>query len=163
VQQVLIRYPDRRSAILPLLEMAQALEGHVSRPAMEEIGAILEVSPAYVYSVATFYTMLHIEPVGRRRFYVCQTLSCALAGAEELIEVLGKRLGIGLGETTPDGLYSLFPMECLGSCGTGPVIMLNNVRYSELVDRKKLEELVNQPFEEAEGGPFRPQPPKPGA
>jgi NADH-quinone oxidoreductase subunit E len=147
VQKIVARYPERRSAILPLLEMAQALEGHVSAAVMEEIGEILGLSPGYVQSVASFYTMLHLAPVGKRRFYVCQTLSCALAGAEELIAAMEKRLGIHVGETTPDGRYSLFTMECLGSCGTAPVIMIDNKRYCESVDLKRLNELLQEPVD----------------
>jgi NADH-quinone oxidoreductase subunit E len=147
VEKIVARYPETRSAILPLLEMAQALEGHVTQAAMEEIAEILGLAPGYVHSVASFYTMLHLSKVGQRRFYVCQTLSCALAGAEELIATLEKRLGIHVGETTPDGRYSLLTAECLGSCGTAPVIMLNNQRYCESVDLKKLTELLDAPFD----------------
>jgi NADH-quinone oxidoreductase subunit E len=152
VQRIVGRYPDKRSAILPLLEMAQDLEGLVSRPAMEEIGEILGVSPAYVYSVASFYTMLHLMPVGRRRLYVCRTLSCALAGAEEIVAHIERRLGIRLGETTPDGRYSLFPAECLGSCGTAPVVMVDNKYYVESLTLEKLDELLDRPFDEDNGG-----------
>jgi NADH-quinone oxidoreductase E subunit len=147
IQRIVARYPERRSAILPLLEMAQDLQGNVTSEAMEEIGEILELAPGYVHSVASFYTMLHLAPVGRRRYYVCQTLSCALAGADELISALEKRLGIRVGQTTPDGRYSLFTAECLGSCGTAPVLMINNKRYCESVDLRKLTELLAEPLE----------------
>ena len=148
VRTIVARYPEKRSAILPLLEMAQAVEGYVSGPAMEEIGDILGLTPSYVHSVATFYTMLHMSPVGKRRLYICQTLACALAGAEELVAACEKRLGIEVGQTTADGKTSLFTMECLGSCGTAPVVMVDNQRYYESVDVKKLNELIEQPFED---------------
>jgi NADH-quinone oxidoreductase subunit E len=147
VESVVARYPERRSAILPLLEMAQELEGgHVSAEAMEEIAEILGLTPGYVYSVASFYTMLHLEPVGNRRFYVCQTLSCALAGADELVRAIEQRLGISVGETTPDGRHSLFTMECLGSCGTAPVVMVGR-DYHEGVTLERLEALLAEPVE----------------
>src|SRR5688572_30770695 len=103
IQRIVARYPEKRSAILPLLEIAQELDGHVSMAAMEEIAEILGLTAAYVYSVASFYTMLHFQQVGERRLYICQTLSCALAGADELVEACRKRLNVDVGETTEDG------------------------------------------------------------
>ncbi len=143
IQGIIERYPEKRSAVLPLLEKAQELQGHLTKELLEEIGEVLDMSAPEVYSVASFYSMFHLEPVGKNRLYVCRTLSCALAGSGDLLSACEKKLGIGEGETTEDGQFSLFSFECLGSCGTAPVIMANR-EYHEEMDLAKLDALLER-------------------
>ena len=116
------RYPERRSALIPILHEVQNEVGYLSPEAIEWVAGFLGLSPADVMSVASFYDMLNLEPVGKHMIYLCQNLTCSLLGAEQLIRHLETRLGIRMGETTPDGLITLKRMECLASCGTAPAI-----------------------------------------
>lgn len=137
------RYPEKRSVLIPMLHEVQAEVGHLSPEAIEWVAGYLELSPADVMSVASFYDMLHLEPVGRHMIYVCHNLSCALLGAERLIRHLESRLGIRMGETTPDGRISVKRMECLASCGTGPAIQVDGV-YHENMTAEKLDALLER-------------------
>lgn len=136
IDEILKRYPIRRSAMLPLLNLAQKEEGHVSEKAMREIAAILKVTPPQVYEVVTFYTMLSLKPLGKFHFQVCKSLMCALVGSDDLVEWLKRRLGIKPGETTADGQFSLSQVECLGSCATGPMMQVNEDYYDRLTEDK---------------------------
>jgi NADH-quinone oxidoreductase subunit E len=136
------RYPEKRSALIPILHEVQAEVGHLSPEAVEWVAAYLGLSRADVLSVASFYDMLELDAVGRHMIYVCQNLSCHLLGAERLIRHLEQRLGIRMGETTPDGLISLKRMECLASCGTAPAIQIDGI-YHERVTPAKLDELLD--------------------
>ena len=135
------RYPEGRSALIPILHEVQAEVGHLSPEAVEWVAAYLGLSRADVMSVASFYDMLELEPVGRHMIYVCQNLTCALLGAERLIRHLEQRLGIRMGETTPDGLISLKRMECLASCGTAPAIQVDGIYYERMTP-EKLDDLL---------------------
>lgn len=141
--ELVARYPEKRSALIPILHEVQAEVGYLSPEAIAWVAAYLMLSPADVMSVASFYDMLHLEPVGRHMIYVCHNLTCALLGAERLIHHLEERLGIRMGETTPDGLISLKRMECLASCGTAPAIQIDGVYY-ERVTPEKLDELLEK-------------------
>ncbi|HEV8540626.1 MAG TPA: NADH-quinone oxidoreductase subunit NuoE [Nitrospiraceae bacterium] len=136
IDEILARYPTRRSAMLPLLNLAQAEEGHVSEAAMKEIARILRLTPPQVYEVATFYTLLNLKPVGNFHIQVCKSLSCALVGSDILLEWLHSRLGIRPGETTPDRLFTVNVVECLASCGTGPMMQINDDYYERLTEEK---------------------------
>ena len=130
--RVVARYPEgkRKSALIPVLHLAQhELGGWLSVPVMDYIATILGLAPIEVYEVASFYTMFNIKPVGRFKLEPCRTLPCALNGAEDLIAHLEARLGVRDGETTSDGLFTLQSSECLGSCGTGPVIQVGETYY----------------------------------
>jgi NADH-quinone oxidoreductase subunit E len=137
------RYPEKRSALIPILHEVQAEVGYLSPEAIEWVAAYLGLSPADVMSVASFYDMLNLEPVGKHMIYVCQNLSCALLGAERLIRHLESTLGIRMGETTPDGLISLKRMECLASCGTAPAIQIDGTFYEKMTP-KKLDHLLER-------------------
>lgn len=137
------RYPEKRSALIPILHEVQAEVGYLSPGAIEWVAAYLGLSPADVMSVASFYDMLNLEPVGKHMIYVCQNLSCALLGAEAVIRHLESRLGIRMGETTPDGLITLKRMECLASCGTAPAIQIDGIYY-ERMTTQKLDELLDR-------------------
>ena len=131
-EEILTHYPTKKAALLPTFWLAQKEFGYLSPETMEYIGQLLDLSPAYVGSVASFYTMFNREPVGKFHVQVCTNLSCTLLGAEHILECLEKKLGIGLGQTTPDGNFTLSEVECLGSCGTAPVAQINDDYHENL-------------------------------
>ena len=139
------KYPAGRqaSAVLPLLYIAQRQEGWVSRAAMDHVAEILDMAPIRVYEVATFYTMFHLAPVGKYHLQVCRTTPCWLRGADQMTETCRKKLGIGLGETTKDGVFSLVEVECLGACVNAPVVQINDDFYEDL-DPRRLEWLLDE-------------------
>ena len=142
VQEMRARYPEgSRSATLPALRLAQEKHGWLSRQALEETADALEVTPAFCYSIATFYDMLHLEPVGRRTIDVCTNLSCALCGAQEVLEAFESELGIRAGETTPDGEITLRAVECLGGCGYATVVAVDD-RYRQHVRPETVPEIL---------------------
>jgi NADH-quinone oxidoreductase subunit E len=134
IDAILSRYPTRRSALLPLLNLAQQEEGHVSETAMKEIAGLLRLTPPQVYEVVTFYTLLNLKPIGKYHIQVCKSLMCALVGSDTLLEWIHARLGIGPGGTTPDRMFSLSAVECLASCGTGPMMQINDDYYEGLTE-----------------------------
>jgi NADH-quinone oxidoreductase subunit E len=136
-------YPEKRSALIPILHEVQAEVGYLSPEAVEWVAGYLGLSPADVMSVASFYDMLSLEPVGRHLIYVCQNLTCTLLGAEKLIRRLESKLGVRMGETTPDGKITLKRMECLASCGTAPSIQVDGV-YHHQVTPEKLDALLDE-------------------
>jgi NADH-quinone oxidoreductase E subunit len=157
IEEILKRYPTRRSGMLPLLNLAQREEGYVSEKAMNEIAAILRVTPPQVYEVVTFYTMLHLKPIGRFHIMVCKSLMCALVGSDQLLEWLNRLLGIKPGETTPDRLFTLSTVECLASCGTGPMMQINDDYYERLTEQKVgqiLADLKRDGASALKSGPF---------
>lgn len=125
-EEVLKRYPTKRAAILPTLWLAQNEFGYLSPDVMEHVAGLLDESPAYVQGVVTFYTMFYTRPMGRFHVQVCTNLSCTLVGARALVDCLQDKLGVKVGETTGDGRFSLSEVECLGSCGTAPVVQVND-------------------------------------
>jgi NADH-quinone oxidoreductase E subunit len=126
------RYPRRESAIMPALFIAQEELGWVSDEAIAWVAERLELSPARVIEVATFYTMYYRQPVGKYHVQVCRTLSCALCGGQSLVECLRKRFGVGPNTVTPDGMFSYEEVECLGSCGSAPVVEINDIYFENL-------------------------------
>lgn len=126
------RYPRKRSALVPALQFVQQELGALSPETIEEIARLFAITPAEVYEVAGFYTMLHKEPVGKYVIQVCTNLSCMLCDAEVIKSRLIGRLGIQPGETTADRKFTLLEAECLGSCGTSPVIQINGEFHEEL-------------------------------
>ena len=131
-ETILTRYPNKRAALLPTFWLAQEEFGYLSTEAMEYVAKLLELSPAYVGAVASFYTMFNREPVGKYHVQVCTNLSCTLLGAEGIVACIEKKLGIGLGQTTADKKFTLSEVECLGSCGTAPVAQINDDYYENL-------------------------------
>lgn len=136
VSEILSRYPVKRSALLPLLYIAQQEEGYVSEAAMREIARILGLTPPQVYETVTFYTMFNLKPIGKFHLQVCRSLMCALVGSDELVEWIRKRLGIFPGQTTSDKMFTLSTVECLASCGTGPMMQVNDDYYEQLNEEK---------------------------
>jgi len=135
-------YPQRASAVMPALWLAQKRWGFLSIEAVQAVAKGLDLPEPEVAQVATFYTMYHLAPVGRNVIQVCCTLSCSLAGAEALVEHLEKKLGIGVGETTPDGRVTLKKVECLASCGTAPMLQVNEEKYHEKLDLEAVDRLL---------------------
>lgn len=125
-EEVLSHYPTKQAALLPTFWLAQEEFGYLSPEVMEYIAQLLDLSPAYVASVASFYTMLYKKPMGRFHLQVCTNLSCRLRGADRIVDCVRDKLGIGLGQTTADRVFSLSEVECLGSCGTAPVVQVND-------------------------------------
>lgn len=132
--RLLTRYPDREAAILPTLYLAQREFGHLSDEAILYVADLLGFTPARIYGVATFYTMYNKKPVGKYHLQVCRNLSCSLMGAEHLIEHVARKIGVKPGETTTDGRFTLSTVECLGSCGTAPVMQVNDDYYENLTE-----------------------------
>jgi NADH-quinone oxidoreductase subunit E len=137
------RYPERRSALIPLLHALQVEVGYLTPEAIEDLAGYLDLSAADLLSVASFYDMLNLEPVGKHLIYACQNLTCSLLGAERLIRHLESRLGIRMGETTPDGRITLRRMECLAACGAGPAIQVDGL-YHEQMTPQKLDALLDR-------------------
>ena len=129
IQRILSRYPDRRSALLPLMHLCQAEAGYLTEDAMRELAARLDLAPIQVAEVASFYDMYRLKPGGRWEIWVCHNLSCALLGAEQVIRRLEEALGVSAGETTPDGLFTIKRVECLAACGLAPVIQVGPDYY----------------------------------
>lgn len=136
ITELLSRYPVKRSALIPLLYLAQREEGYVTEASMKEIARLLGLTPPQVYETATFYTMLNLKKVGRFHIQVCTSLMCALVGSDTVIGWITARLGIGPGETTTDGLFTLSTVECLAACGTGPMMQINEDYYERLTEEK---------------------------
>jgi NADH-quinone oxidoreductase subunit E len=136
------RYPQPRSAVMPALDLAQEELGYLTPEAMSEVAGALQLDPGYVEGVATFYTLFHLEPVGRHRFYVCTNLSCMLRGAEGIVEHLKATIGVKeAGEVSKDGLFSYEEVECLGACEYAPMCRLDH-RYQFDLTLQKIDALV---------------------
>ncbi|HEY7003070.1 MAG TPA: NAD(P)H-dependent oxidoreductase subunit E [Gaiellaceae bacterium] len=132
IQVIAAQYPQRRSAVMPALRLAQERYGWLSPDAFREVAEALELTPAYCKAVASFYDMYHLEPVGRHSIEVCTNISCALVGAQEVLEAFESELGIHAGETSEDGEFTLRTIECAGGCGWGTVVSVDH-RYREPV------------------------------
>ena len=144
VRKVAAKYPDPRSAILPALRLAQERHGGwLPREAFEEVGDALELTPAYCQAVASFYDMFHLEPVGRHIVEVCTNLSCALAGAQQVLDAFARELGVAPGGTTPAGDVTLRAIECAGGCGRAPVVVVDH-RYHEPFRPEDVPRLVEE-------------------
>jgi len=124
-EKAVARYPVKRSAILPALHIAQEQEGYLTREAMEYVASLLDLSPAQVHDAASYYTMFRFKPHGKTHIEICTNLSCALAGADALLESTCRKLGVGVDETTADGRFTVSRVECLAACGGGPAVQVN--------------------------------------
>lgn len=144
IKELISRYPGdkRKSAMLPVLHAVQdAHQNWLSVPLMDKVGEILGVTPIEVYEVVSFYSMFNQKPVGKYHLEFCRTACCSLRKAEELIEYTCQKLGVALGEITPDGMFSVSGVECLGACGYGPMLQLGD-NYHELLTREKIDQLI---------------------
>ncbi len=136
IDQIIARYPFKRSAILPLLHLAQIEQGRVSETAMRYIADRLDLLPVEVYEVVTFYSMFFLQPIGQYHLQLCRTISCMLCGSASIREHLENKLGIKSGEVTPDGRFRLSEVECLGSCATAPAMQINFDYHENLTPEK---------------------------
>jgi NADH-quinone oxidoreductase subunit E len=145
VDEIVARYPDgkQKSALIPVLHLAQEQHGWLSAEVMDDVAALLKLEPIEVYEVATFYSMFHLEKPGKFVFEVCQTGPCMLKGSDQIIEYIGTKLGIKPGETSADGLITLKPVECLGACGYAPMMQLGK-HYREHLTKARIDEIVDE-------------------
>lgn len=144
IRNLMQRYPEgkHKSALLPALHIAQAeFHGWLSVPVMDKVAEIMNLQPIEVYEVASFYSMFNLKPVGKCLIEVCRTSSCWLRGANDVVTHIEKRLGIKDGETTADGVFTLKTVECLGSCGTAPMLQIGE-HYHENLTLEKVDELL---------------------
>lgn len=137
--EIVARYPKKEAALLPVLYLAQEEFGCLSGEAIDYVAEVMGIPAARVYGVVTFYTMLNMKPIGRHHIQVCRTLPCALCGAEKITAFIKAKLGIDVGQTTPDGQFTLSEVECLASCGTGPMMQINDDYYENLTEERVAE------------------------
>ncbi len=139
IESMVARYPEgkHKSALIPVLHIAQAeFGGWLSTETMDYVASVLQLKPIEVYEVASFYSMFNLKPVGKCVLEVCHTGPCAINGGEALVEYLSKKLNIKVGETTSDGIFTLKAVECLGSCGTAPMLQCGKDYFENLTDEK---------------------------
>lgn len=136
ISGLLGHYPDTMAALLPVLTAVQREKNWLSLATMDRIAERLELSPRHVYGVATFYSMYNTEPVGKWHLQLCQNLSCSLVGGVQILAHLQQKLGISAGQTTADKRFTLTTVECLGSCGSGPVLQINDVYHENMTTEK---------------------------
>ena len=144
--QLLSRYPEgkHKSALLPVLHLAQEeFGGWLDVPVMDYVASLLKIEPIEVYEVASFYSMYNLKPVGRYMFEVCQTGPCMINGSDEIINYIKEKLGIGVGETTADRMFTLKTVECLGACGYAPMMQLGK-NYREHLTKEKVEAIIEE-------------------
>jgi NADH-quinone oxidoreductase subunit E len=143
IQTIAARYPQRLSAVMPALRLAQERYGWLPPDAFREVAEALDLTPAYCKAVASFYDMFHLEPVGRHMIEVCTNVSCALVGAQQVLEAFERELGVEAGETTEDGEFTLRTIECAGGCGWGTVVSVDH-RYREPVKPEDVPAIVEE-------------------
>ena len=146
IDQAVAKYPadQKQSAVMAALTIAQDEKGWLSTETMDFVAQYLGMPPIAVYEVASFYTMYDLKPVGKCKLSICTNLPCALQGANQAAEHLKKKLGIGFGETTADGAFTLKEAECMGACGDAPVLIQNNKRMLCAMTADKLDKLIEE-------------------
>lgn len=140
---IISKSETKRSALIPVLREIQNEYSYLSAESMEEAAKVLDISPSSVQNVATFYTMFFTEPAGKHVVWVCRTLSCALRGAEHVEHYMCDKLGVKTGETTPDGKITLMEAECLASCGTAPVMLVDNT-LEENLTKARVDQVIEE-------------------
>lgn len=143
IEKTTLRYPDRKAALIPALNMIQRELGYLNRDAVRFVAKQLSVPESEVYGTASFYSLLGWQPTGRHVIHVCHNLSCSLLGAESLIEHLEKKLGVGEGEITPDGRFSYARIECIGRCDGAPAILIDDDYHGNLTP-ESIEQILEQ-------------------
>jgi NADH-quinone oxidoreductase subunit E len=144
-REIVARYPEdkKKSALIPVLHLAQEEWHWLDVPTMDYVASLLDLSPIEVYEVASFYTMFHLKPIGKYILEICHTGPCMLRGSDQLIDHVKNRLGIEAGQTTPDGMFTLKPAECLGACGYAPMMQLGKF-YQESLTPEKMDRILNE-------------------
>ena len=143
IKKAMTRFPRPLSAVLPALHAVYEQFGYLDEPMYEAIAEVLGVARVEVAEAATFYTLFPKQPVGKNLVMVCKNISCALRGADNLISYLEKKLNIKAGETTPDGRFTIWKVECLGSCGTAPMMQVND-EFHENLTKAKVDALISK-------------------
>ena len=146
VQRIISFYPEgkQKSAVIPVLHLAQKEFGDwLGVPVMDYVASLLGMEPIEVYEVATFYSMYNLKPIGKYMFEVCQTGPCMLNGSDQIIDYIKQKLGINIGETTADGLFTLKTVECLGACGYAPMMQFGK-NYREHLTKEKVDKLIDE-------------------
>lgn len=145
VDEIIARYPDgkQKSALLPVLHLAQEQFGWLSSETMDYVAGLLKIEPIEVYEVATFYSMYNLKPVGKYMFEVCQTGPCMVRGCDDIIAYIGEKLNIKPGETTSDGLFTLKTVECLGACGYAPMMQMGK-HFKEHLTKEKVDAIIDE-------------------
>jgi NADH-quinone oxidoreductase subunit E len=146
IQELIGRYPQgkEKSALIPILHAVQDHHQHsLTTPLMDKVATLLNIKPIEVYEVATFYSMFNLKPVGQYVLEFCRTSCCAIVGGEDLMDYTCNKLGIKEGETTPDGLFTIKGVECLGACGYAPMLQLGDF-YHEHLTPNKIDDLIAQ-------------------
>lgn len=141
-EEILPKYPFKKSAVLPVLWAIQEEKGYVSEEAMVYTAQVIEEPPAHVYSVLTFYTMFFQHPIGKYHLQVCKTASCEIMGCRQITARFKERLGIGVGQTTADGMFTLSEVECLAACELAPMVQVNEDYFGPLTP-EKVDELLD--------------------
>jgi NADH-quinone oxidoreductase subunit E len=145
-KEIIASYPEgkQKSAMLPILHLAQEENnGWLSADAMDYVAELLQLKPIEVYEVATFYSMYNLKPVGKYVFEICQTGPCMLNGSDNIIAYIKEKLGIGVGETTGDGMFTLKTVECLGACGYAPMMQMGKF-YKEHLTKEKIDQIIDE-------------------
>ncbi len=143
IEKLKPRYPTNQALLIPALHLAQKEFGWISEETMDEIAEAIDIPPPVVREVVTFYTMFNLKPVGKYHLQFCTNISCCLMGAEELLEHCEKKIGIEAGETSKDKRFTITETECLGACGTAPVVQINDDYYENLTPDRLDKVLVN--------------------
>ena len=143
VTEIKTRYPESKAVLLPVLWMVQEKQGWISQEAMQYVGDLLNISYEHILGVVTFYTMFNSKPKGKYHLQICTNVSCMLRGGYELFNFVSGKLGIKNNETSGDSMFTIEEVECLGSCGTAPMMQVNNKEYYENLTSKKMEDIIN--------------------
>jgi NADH-quinone oxidoreductase subunit E len=146
VKEIVSRYPEgkHKSALLPVLHLAQQeFDGWLDVPVMDYVASLLKIEPIEVYEVASFYSMYNLKPVGKYMFEVCQTGPCMVNGSDDIIAYIKEKLGIAVGETTADRMFTLKTVECLGACGYAPMMQLGK-NYREHLTKEKVDAIIEE-------------------
>lgn len=136
VEELKKRYPAAQALVLPVLWMVQEEHGHISEDAMKYVAQLLKVPFGHILGVVTFYTMFHSKPIGKHQIEVCTNVSCMLRGSQQILGHLEERLGVSVGETSPDRKWTISEVECMGSCGTAPMFAIGDEYYENLTVQK---------------------------
>jgi len=151
IQAILAKYPDQRSAVLPLMYLAQEAHGFMNKEAMHDVASVLGLDATEVLSLAGFYTLFYEEPVGKYVLEICTDLPCALKGAEEFTEMACRKLGVAVDETTEDGMFTIKKVMCLAACDKAPMLQVN-LKFEENLDEEKFDALITRLRQEAADG-----------
>jgi len=155
IRGILARYPDKKSAVLPLMHLVQQEHGYMSAAAMREVADFLDLDPTHVLSLSGFYSLFYEEPTGEYVLEICNDLACALRGADEFVEMACRKLDIPVDGTTEDGLFTIKTVMCLGACDKAPMLQYN-LKFAENLNEEKFEQLISKLRNEGESGDSEP-------